>query len=174
MTMILFIGGGQDYEQGIIARYWSPKDWTRTFTLNTMVSYSQFVVASIFGSILYDSRRAESEDAWIFHGGTRRHSLHRGLLKSMINQSNWAFIMALKIMGWPHESQSSTAVAPSDQSWNFSRNKTEMHYRNTYGISFTLLVRNEGLAKHLVALAIDNHEARRLLKILSSYMGLRD
>ena len=51
---------------------------------------------------------------------------------------------------------------------NNGQDKTEgMHYRNTYGSYFhgPLLVRNEGLAKHLVALAIANNEAKKASKV---------
>ena len=51
---------------------------------------------------------------------------------------------------------------------NNGQDKTEgMHYRKTYGSYFhgPLLVRNEGLAKHLVALAIANNEAKKASKV---------
>ena len=169
---IVFIGGGQDYEQGIISRdIGRLKDELERYIESDGVLLAICGGFQFLGQYYMTAEGQKIECLGIFPHKTERQEGTRFIgdieIYDEVNQVTY----------YGFENHNGVTTLGPDQAplgrvvtghGNNGQDKTEgMHYRNTYASYFhgPLLVRNEGLAKHLVALAIANHEAKKASKV---------
>ena len=169
---IVFIGGGQDYEQGIIARdIGRLKDELERYIESDGVLLAICGGFQFLGQYYMTAEGQKIECLGIFQHKTERQEGTRFIgdieIYDEVNQVTYYGFEnhnGVTTLG-PNQAPLGRVVTGHG---NNGQDKTEgMHYLNTYGSYFhgPLLVRNEGLAKHLVALAIANNEAKKASKV---------